>query len=190
MLPLGGADEDLWISEAAVAAALRHAAAAAGLGLRVDAVRVAPARSDEPRGPSRVEVDFAAPGDLPFPRTADRLRDALAAATEDRLGLAVAVMDLRVTALLDAPAPDEAPPHAPDPAPAPADGAGRAALSVPGAARLAPALIDPRRDDWQQIAVAPGYRALDVARAVRAAVPTAVLVTAVDQPPVHPGPPR
>ncbi|MGW7258125.1 nucleopolyhedrovirus P10 family protein [Streptomyces sp. NPDC054834] len=167
-----------------------------------------------PPGPLRLTADFAATADMPLPDTASRLRLVLATAATEGLGLAVTEVDLGVTGLLD----DEEPPAPatvtvtvpPVPARETADAdenrAATAALSVPGVTRLTGALgglgravrIEERQDQDEaalahrhvrvEVAVDAAYRALDVARQVRAAVgdalrdhPTvAVLVTAVD----------
>ncbi|MEU5598985.1 nucleopolyhedrovirus P10 family protein [Streptomyces sp. NPDC020298] len=166
-----------------------------------------------PPGPLRLTADFSATADMPLPDTASRLRLVLATAAAQGLGLAVTEVDLRVTGLLDdeeppAPAPQAVPPV---PARETADPdetrAATAARSVPGVTRLTGALggpsravhIEERQHDAPaeaalahrhvrvEVAVDTAYRALDVARQVRAAVsdalrdhPTvAVLVTAV-----------
>ncbi|MEU6556817.1 nucleopolyhedrovirus P10 family protein [Streptomyces sp. NPDC046915] len=167
-----------------------------------------------PPGPLRLTADFAAAADMPLPDTASRLRLVLAAAATEGLGLAVAEVDLRVTGLLDDEEPSvpatETVPSVPARETADADEtrAAEAALAVPGVTRLTGALgglgravrIEERRAEDEadatlahrhvrvEVAVDAAYRALDVARRVRAAVgdalrdhPTvAVLVTAVD----------
>ncbi|MBO1335203.1 nucleopolyhedrovirus P10 family protein [Streptomyces sp. VRA16 Mangrove soil] len=165
-----------------------------------------------PPGPLRIDAQCEVTADEPLPQTAARLRAALTDAARERLGLVVAEVDLEVTALLDeAPRPQQEPEPGPAPAPAeesaPTGDAGRAAraaLGVAGVARLTGALGGmgravhitetagaatlPRRHVRLELAVASGQRALDVARAVREAVTTAlpdgptvaVLVTDVD----------
>ncbi|WP_430479917.1 hypothetical protein ACQZM9_28335 [Streptomyces sp. P11-1] len=54
-----------------------------------------------PPGPLRIEAEFRAAADRPLPGTAATLRAALVAAAAARLGLEVAEVDLRVTALLE-----------------------------------------------------------------------------------------
>ncbi|MFE0047760.1 hypothetical protein [Streptomyces albireticuli] len=180
--------------------------------------------SGSPPGPLRVTADFAAPADEPLPAVAERLRSALWSAAERELGLVVGAVDLRVTALLEGAADEpegtagatgtaetgrsdrggravEANDDGEEPAPsrsAPSDTPSRAALSVPGVARIAPVLGAPPppatgdvRHVQIQIAVSAGRRPLDVAVAVREAVTAAeqgpvtvsVLVTAVAAPP-------
>ncbi|MEV6616921.1 nucleopolyhedrovirus P10 family protein [Streptomyces sp. NPDC051051] len=220
LLPLGGPRDGAWIAEDAARAVLRRAARELP-GVRLGALRIAVADpgavyepvvpappSALPPGPLRVTAEFAAAASEPLPTTASRLRTALALAAAERLGLVVAEVDLRVTALLDGE--EERPEPGPEPGrpPRPA-GAGRegdearvaeAALSVPGVATLTAVLgravrleerrdvtaALPRRHACVEIAVRADHRALEVARGVRAAVsealtdqPTvAVLVTA------------
>ncbi|SOE14538.1 hypothetical protein SAMN06272775_5482 [Streptomyces sp. 2323.1] len=223
MLPLGGPADGSWITEQAAAGVLRTAAGTPP-GVRLGSLRLSvadPDRAPEPAvpappsalppGPLRIEADFAATGDRPLPMVADQVRAALLEASVRELGLVVAMVDLRVSGLLDE-ASDEAA-GAPPPAPAggpPAEpvteersgatqdgAAGIAAvvLDVAGVARLAPVLGSSRpvrlTDGHAliQLATAPGHRALDVAAAVRQAVAAAppavstvaVLVTAVEQ---------
>ncbi|MEU7643746.1 nucleopolyhedrovirus P10 family protein [Streptomyces huasconensis] len=221
VLPLGGTRDGTWVTEAAVDGVLRHAAQRI-TGVRLGGLRVALADPDAacapavppppsalPPGPLRITADFAAATGLPLPAAADRLRAALGEAAQ-RLGLVVAEVDLRVTALLDegadpmdgrqeAPRPPAAPPPAGD---AEEARAGQAALAVPGVTRLTGALgpavhIEehpardgalPRRHARVELATGREHRALDVALAARAAVgealtdhpSVAVLVTAVD----------
>lgn len=220
LLPLGGAHDGAWISERAAEAVLRRAAEDMR-GVRLDALRIGltdpeeaheaavpPPPSALPPGPLRVTAEFAAPATEPLPATAERLRDLLAAAATDRLGLTVTEVDLRVTALLDEDA-EPAPVRQPEPARA-AEPAGpdeervaTAALMVPGVTQLTGALsglgravhIEERQDEAAlahrhvrvELAVSTDRRAVEVAREVREWVgealadrPTvAVLVTAV-----------
>jgi hypothetical protein len=211
LLPLGGPADGAWLTERAADAVLRRAADAVP-GVRLGALRIALADPDAaarpavpappsalPPGPLRVEAAFGATADQPLPVTADRLRGALLGAAADRLGLMVGAVDLRVTDVLDE-APERTPRPSGEPTPGaeaeePGDGAAVAAAvtAVPGVARLAPALSRQAvRIEGPHIrielAVAPGHRALDVAREVRKAVAAtapppvtvAVLVTAVD----------
>ncbi|WP_416983022.1 nucleopolyhedrovirus P10 family protein [Streptomyces sp. T028] len=221
LLPLGGPRDGAWIAEEAAKGVLRKAVREVP-GVRLGVLRLAPADpadADEPvvppppsglpPGPLRVTADFAAPPSEPLPTTAARLRQALATAATERLGLTVTEVDLRVTDLLDedAPTPDPVPPPATPPAGPPLTGeeavAAEAALSVPGvtgttgalgrAVRLetlenaTPAAL-PHRHARVEIVVHPDHRAVDVAREVRETVsrslpdhPTVtVLVTAVN----------
>ncbi|MEU5210515.1 hypothetical protein [Streptomyces sp. NPDC020742] len=162
-----------------------------------------------PPGPLRIEAEFAAVPDQPLPAVADQVRTALLEASVQQLGLVVAAVDLRVSGLLEAgaapPAPvPPGPPAAPAAVPAagapePLEGAAGIAVvmrEVAGVARPAPVLGGQSRavrltagHALVQLAVAAGYRALDVAHAVRQAVAAApprpstvaVLVTAVDR---------
>ncbi|QLH20961.1 hypothetical protein [Streptomyces sp. Rer75] len=207
LLPLGGPEDGAWLTERAADAVLRRAADAVP-GVRLGALRIALAEPEAavppavpappsalPPGPLRVEAECAATVDRPLPETADRLRGALLGAAAERLGLAVGAVDLRVTDVLEevpGRPPAEEPPRR---ANEPDDGSAVAAAvtAVPGVARLAPVLSHQAvRIEGPhvrvELAVAPGHRALDVARAVRGAVAAtapppatvAVLVTAVD----------
>ncbi|MFD9907398.1 nucleopolyhedrovirus P10 family protein [Streptomyces sp. NPDC059063] len=176
VLPLGGPGDGAWLTESAAAAVLRRAAERV-TGARLLTVRLAladPAAtavevspdayvstvpsppSALPHHPLRISGDVAADATEPLPVAAARLRTVLAAAAADRLGLVVAEVDLRVTALLDgttdgaaagasaAPGavPDAVGPTEPGPEP-PADDedrVARAALAVPGVTRLTGAL--------------------------------------------------
>ncbi|WP_327314158.1 nucleopolyhedrovirus P10 family protein [Streptomyces sp. NBC_01235] len=219
LLPLGGPRDGAWITEAAAEAVLRRAVRDVG-GVRLGALRLGPAdpeggsESVVPAppsalapGPLRVTAECAATASEPLPTAVARLRDALAAAATERLGLVVSEVDLRVTELLD----DE-PGTEPERSAAPVPGgpalvgdeafAAAAALSVPGVTGTSGVLgravrveerqdasaALPRRHARVEITVSADRRTVDVARAVRGTVsetlpdhPTvAVLVTAVD----------
>ncbi|GAA2509087.1 hypothetical protein GCM10010393_47420 [Streptomyces gobitricini] len=200
LLALGDPADGAWIAERAADAVLRHTARQVpGVypgRLRIGLVDAgsAPAPSfpappaSLPPGPLRIEADFAARYGVPLPDIAERLRTALAAASEQRLGMAVSEVDLRVTALLDTPPdpPAATPPPGGEPVPQDDPAAG-AAAAVAGVARLTAVLGPPvhRAPDHVRVelATAPGHRALDVARAVRGAVggelPVTVVVTDV-----------
>ncbi|MEV0257860.1 nucleopolyhedrovirus P10 family protein [Streptomyces sp. NPDC050732] len=231
VLPLGGAADGAWVTESAARDALRQMADRVA-GVRLGTVRVASADPDRayvaavpappsalPPGPLRITGEFAAVAGEPLPAAADRLRAALSEAAADRLGLLVEEVDLKVVALLDEGTelvdegrnPEDVRPEK-DPQPRADDDrdgdearAGRAALAVPGVARLTGVLggavhIEqrpatdtlPRRHVRVELAVELAtdrdHRALDVALAVRAAVGTAlpdhpsvaVLVTEVE----------
>lgn len=169
---------------------------------------VPPPPSALPPGALRLTADFAATASQPLPETASLLRTVLAGAAAERIGLEVAEVDLKVTELLDdgPPAssgepPRETAPSAPAPEGPEAGRVAAVALAVPGVTRLTgtpggPVRLTerpdgaalPRRHVRVDLAVRADHRAVDVARAVRAAVaealpdrPTvAVLVTAVD----------
>ncbi|MGW3012656.1 hypothetical protein ACWC9R_28000 [Streptomyces sp. NPDC001219] len=163
-----------------------------------------------PPGPLRIEAEFAAVADRPLPTLADEVRAALLEASVRELGLVVGVVDLRVGGLLEteeatadtasprSASPGDVPPAAEERTGATQEGAaGIAAVArgVAGVVRLAPVLGGSRPVRLTeghaliQLATAPGYRALDVACAVRRAVAAAppvastvaVLVTAVEQ---------
>ncbi|MCI3935467.1 Asp23/Gls24 family envelope stress response protein [Streptomyces sp. AN091965] len=100
-LPLGEADEDAWIVEAAAARTFR-AAAETLPGVRAGSCRVTPAGpGGAARAPVtvRVEVQVAPSWDLPD--VADRVRHRIADAAADALGLRVAAVDVVITDLLD-----------------------------------------------------------------------------------------
>ncbi|MFH8730686.1 MULTISPECIES: nucleopolyhedrovirus P10 family protein [unclassified Streptomyces] len=212
LVPLGGPRDGCWLAESAARSALRQAVQSVH-GVRLGSLRVELADPDGsyesavpappsalPPGPLRIVAECAAAPDEPLPTAASRLRAALSGAASDGLGLAVAEVDLRVTALLDdGPEAEAAPGHSePDIADggqAKADSdeerAGQAALSVPGVARLTGSLGGlgravhigerpegaatlPRRHVRIELAVSGGRRVLDVARDVRTAVTEAL----------------
>ncbi|MER7201145.1 nucleopolyhedrovirus P10 family protein [Streptomyces sp. CB01635] len=212
LVPLGGPRDGCWLAESAARSALRQAVQSVH-GVRLGSLRVELADPDGsyesavpappsalPPGPLRIVAECAAAPDEPLPTAASRLRAALNGAASDGLGLAVAEVDLRVTALLDdGPETEAAPGHSePDIADggqAKADSdeerAGQAALSVPGVARLTGSLGGlgravhigerpegaatlPRRHVRIELAVSGGRRVLDVARDVRTAVTEAL----------------
>lgn len=203
LLALGGPADGAWIAERAADTVLRRTArqvpgvdpgrlriALADAGSATTPAFPAPPGSVPP-GPLRIEADFATGYGVPLPELAERLRTALATAAARRLGLDVAEVDLRVTALLDAPpdAPDSPPPAPPseEESPSHEDPAAAAAAAVAGVARLTSVLGPPvhRAVDHVRVelATAPDHRALDVALAVRGAVdgelPVTVVVTEV-----------
>ncbi|MFJ4919047.1 hypothetical protein [Streptomyces sp. NPDC088725] len=218
LLPLGEAADGAWLAEQAAAVELRRAMAdvAGGTGVRgavLGRLRIGPGgphTPEEPAVPSppsalppgllHIEAEFAAVSGEPLPVVADRLRTALYVHAEAVLGLRVAQVDLRVTALLagapeaaressepiepyeghvgsaDAASPHAASPHAASPHAASPEGPGaRAVVGVPGVAHLTDTLGEPVHTTTPghvrvELATAPGHRPLDVARAVRAAV--------------------
>jgi hypothetical protein len=191
LLPLGGAADGAWLAERAAEAVLRRSAAevpgvAPGrlrLALVDPDAAAAPAvpapPSALPPGPLRIEADFAAVARDPLPVTAAALRTALFTAAVGLLDLEVAEVDLRVTELLDA-APETLAPAPPTEvrAAAPTDPAGTAASRVPGVAHLTATLgtaVHLAPDHVRiEVATASGHRPLDVVRAVREAVTTAL----------------
>jgi hypothetical protein len=153
LLPLGGARDGAWISEAAAEAVLRRAAEDVR-GVRLGALRIAlrdpedtqeaavpPPPSALAPGPLRITADFAATAAEPLPAVAEGLRALLAAVAAERLGLTVSEVDLEVTDLLDEEA-EPAPVRPPEPAlaaePANPDEERIAAvtLAIPGVTRL------------------------------------------------------
>ncbi|MFE7272789.1 nucleopolyhedrovirus P10 family protein [Streptomyces sp. NPDC057623] len=214
LLPLGTAGDGAWIAERAAEAVLRRAAEDMR-GVRLDALRIGladpedtyeaavpPPPSAVPPGPLRVTADFAATAAEALPVTADRLRALLATAATDLLGLTVADVDLRVTALLGEDAEPEpearpAPVRQPEPAPAAEPGnpdeerIAAVALAVPGVTRLTGTLggasravhIEKRQDGAAlphrhvrvELAVSADHRAVEVAREVRKRVRNALV---------------
>lgn len=209
LLPLGGAHDGAWISERAAAAVLRRAAEVMR-GVRLDALRIGltdpedtqeaavpPPPSALPPGPLRVTADFAATAAEPLPTTADRLRELLAGAAAERLGLTVTELDLRVTALLDEDEDADADAGVEEPAPGrhpertratearnpDEDRIAAVTLAVPGVSGLTGTLggsnravhIEerqggaalPRRHVRVELGVSADHRAVDVAREVR-----------------------
>ncbi|MFI9805497.1 nucleopolyhedrovirus P10 family protein [Streptomyces sp. NPDC052301] len=129
LLPLGGPCDGAWITEGAAGEVLGRAAAEGAPGVRLGALRIAPADPEEgqasvvpappsalPPGALRVTADFAATAAEPLPAVASGLRRVLASAAE-WVGLAVTEVDLRVTDLLEADEPAAAV-RAPRPVPA------------------------------------------------------------------------
>ncbi|MEE1927755.1 hypothetical protein V1J52_06045 [Streptomyces sp. TRM 70351] len=120
LLPLGGADEDAWLAEAAAARAFR-AAAETVPGVRAGDCRVVPLDATAPahrpalpgsrlpRGPVRVRIGVTAPLDLtsPVPKTAEAVRQRVLAAATGQLGLDVGAVDVSVDDLHTVPG-DEA----------------------------------------------------------------------------------
>lgn len=115
LLPLGDGTAGAWLAESAAVFALRHAGDLAP-GVRLERIMLIPTRTDDsggpqtmfpapptalPPGPLRLSASFAACVTHPLPETAATLRVVLLSTARDRLGLAVARADLRVTDLLD-----------------------------------------------------------------------------------------
>jgi hypothetical protein len=210
LLPLGGPKDGTWLAERAADVVLRESAAALP-GIRLGPLRLAlspsatsatpavpPPPSALPPAPLLLTAEFAATATEPFPTAAARLRSCLAEAAEDRLGLVLDAVDLRVTGMLDAFEPvDTGPPPESHESPAAAVGseassaearAATAAAGVRGVARLTGALSGvgravhveeqagsgdaalPAVHVRVELAVRAGHRALDVALAVRHAV--------------------
>ncbi|GHG01381.1 hypothetical protein GCM10018791_10840 [Streptomyces zaomyceticus] len=205
LLPLGTAAEGAWITERTVRDVLGRSAEAVR-GVVPGALRIGPAYPDpaseteaepeaketgasgtgtagtEPAGAGAllVRASFGAVAGRPLPELTEELRAALIAAAEDGIGLVVAAVDLRVTALLDTAPPGPAEPTAPPPgptSPATDDPLALAALGVTGVAGVTDTLGPPVRRSADgvrvEVAVTAGARPLDVARAVRATVTAA-----------------
>lgn len=208
LLPLGGPADGAWIAEGAADFLLRRAVASMP-GVRLGTLRIALADPDRsydpavppppsalPPGPLRISAEFTAsadptvPGIEPLPATAARLRQALATAATERLGLTVTEVDLRVTGLEVEVAPAAVPRDDEHPAAEPTGAdesrVATAALSVPGVTHLTDTLGRPvhieeaRGSDSAlprrhvRVEVAVSGRAIDVARAVRTAVTNAL----------------
>ncbi|MGW5865642.1 nucleopolyhedrovirus P10 family protein [Streptomyces sp. NPDC055239] len=167
VLPLGGPGDGSWLTEACAGGVLRQAADRVS-GVHLGDLRLAltdPSKADVssvpsppsalPPGPLRITAEFAAEPTEPLPEAAARLRAALFAAADERLGLVVDEVDLSVTTLLDegqAPQAPQAPVDVKPDNETPPDGgqattgsgdearAASAALGVPGVRRLTGAL--------------------------------------------------
>ncbi|MFF5494988.1 Asp23/Gls24 family envelope stress response protein [Streptomyces aquilus] len=92
-LPLGEAAEDLWIMEAVAARAVRTAAETVP-GVRAGSCRLLSAGAD---GAVGVRLDIHAPAGVPLPDIAARVRERVWEAVDRELGMAIAVVDIRVT---------------------------------------------------------------------------------------------
>ncbi|WP_328862694.1 Asp23/Gls24 family envelope stress response protein [Streptomyces sp. NBC_00306] len=111
-LPLGGRDEDTWITEAATARTFR-AAAASLTGVHIgdcvirplDAADPGPARW--PRGPVHVRLDAVVARTWDLQDVAARIRERITSAADTELGMDVAVIDVRIADILDPEAGDE-----------------------------------------------------------------------------------
>ncbi|PCG84560.1 hypothetical protein CIB93_18685 [Streptomyces sp. WZ.A104] len=207
LLPLGGPADGAWIVETAAASVLRGAAAVPGTVLGKLRIGSAEEREGEGAPPApanalpsrrlRIEAEFSAVVDRPLPDAAAALREVLITAAAARLGLEIAEVDLRVTALFDEDAPDQVTAAAPAAPLTEADGpVAAAAARAPGVVSLTRALgraVHTARDHVRiEVATAADRRALDVARSVRTAVAAALedrqLVTVVVTDVVEPGP--
>lgn len=113
LLPLGDAADAAWITESAAVAVLLRAVEDLR-GVRTEELRlsqdpddagepaVEPPPSALPPGSLRLTATLSASGAEPFPAAAERLRTALLAAADERLGLRVHAADLEVVGMLDA----------------------------------------------------------------------------------------
>ncbi|MFE0579638.1 Asp23/Gls24 family envelope stress response protein [Streptomyces sp. NPDC058874] len=99
-LPLGEADEDSWIYESVAARTLRTAAEEVP-GVRAASCRITPpgSRTSPARGPVSVRLGITAAYGLDLQATTRAVRESLARAARDRLGLAVADLHVTVTDL-------------------------------------------------------------------------------------------
>ncbi|MBN0043476.1 Asp23/Gls24 family envelope stress response protein [Streptomyces actuosus] len=106
-LPLGEPGEDLWITEAVAARALRAAAETVG-GVRAGSCRIVgplgggPA-GDRAAGAVEIVLDVHTPADAFLPHLADRVRDRVRDTADRELGMAVAAVDIRITDRVDPP---------------------------------------------------------------------------------------
>lgn len=118
-LPLGGHADDDWITEAAAARSLR-AAADSVPGVVAGSCRIVPLRPPAsgrlplpgarlPRGPLRVRIKVAVSPRWTLPGAAALVRERVAAAAGEDLGLHVCAIDVSVIDLLDDPGPDDGP---------------------------------------------------------------------------------
>lgn len=107
-LPLGEADEDLWVLEATAARTLR-AAADAVPGVRAGSCRIAPAGAGGPAGPGRgprrgpvvVRLEVVTPWTADLQALADEIRRRVQAAADLALGMPVAAVDVTITDIAD-----------------------------------------------------------------------------------------
>ncbi|MFF8847450.1 hypothetical protein ACF08N_32865 [Streptomyces sp. NPDC015127] len=190
LVALGGPTDGTWLAESAARSVLVKAAATAVRGVavtRLDVTLADPETAGEPAvppppsalppGPHRLAAEVAVWSGEPLPAVTAALRSALSRAAEDRLGLVVTEVDLRVVSLPDHPL-RPGPVSVPTPAP-PSDAAGEAAASTAGVvcltAELGGSAVQAAGDHVRvEVATADGFRALDVARAVRASVSAAL----------------
>ncbi|XUM02643.1 Asp23/Gls24 family envelope stress response protein [Streptomyces venezuelae ATCC 10712] len=103
-LPLGEVEEDTWIYESVAARALR-AAAEEVPGVRAGSCRITPpgSRTDPGRGPVAVRVTVTVAYGLDLMTASEAVRDRVAQAARERLGLAVSAVDVTVTDLHEPP---------------------------------------------------------------------------------------
>ncbi|MEU5915132.1 Asp23/Gls24 family envelope stress response protein [Streptomyces sp. NPDC047141] len=103
-LPLGEVEEDTWIYESVAARALR-AAAEEVPGVRAGSCRITPpgSRTDPARGPVAVRVAVTVAYGLDLMTVSEAVRDRVAQAARERLGLAVSAVDVTVTDLHEPP---------------------------------------------------------------------------------------
>ncbi|MFD7324551.1 hypothetical protein ACFV9D_26225 [Streptomyces sp. NPDC059875] len=203
LLPLGEAADGAWLTErAARVVLLRAVAAVRGVVPGKLRVGLAEAGGEEPfpvppgglpPGTLAISAEFAAEygaeWSRPLPALAAAVREALFASAERELGLAVVEVDLRVTGLAES---GQAEPDSSAAAPPPGrsasaseDPTALAVLAVDGVAALTDTLGAPLHRApgllRLELAVSPGHRALDVARAARTAAtavaPEATAVT-------------
>ncbi|MGW4050231.1 Asp23/Gls24 family envelope stress response protein [Streptomyces sp. NPDC004779] len=101
-LPLGASDEDSWIYESVAARTLR-AAAEEVPGVRAGSCRITPqgSRLSPGRGPVGVRIAITVEYGRDLRCVTDAVRDGLARAALERLGLAVSAFDVTVTDLHD-----------------------------------------------------------------------------------------
>ncbi|MFJ9939699.1 Asp23/Gls24 family envelope stress response protein [Streptomyces erythrochromogenes] len=106
-LPLGGADEDIWVYESVAARTLR-AAAEEVPGVRAGSCRITPpgGRGEPARGPVTVHLEVTVEYGHDLRATSEAVRRAAFRGAHERLGLTVSALDVTVTDLHD-------PPHRP-----------------------------------------------------------------------------
>ncbi|THA87075.1 Asp23/Gls24 family envelope stress response protein [Streptomyces sp. A0592] len=107
-LPLGGADEDIWVYESVAARILRTAAEEVP-GVRAGSCRIAPpgGRGEPARGPVTVHLEVTAEYGHDLRATSEAVRRAAVRGAHERLGLTVSSLDVTVTDL-------HGPPHRPE----------------------------------------------------------------------------
>ncbi|MGI5351533.1 hypothetical protein ACQEU8_25640 [Streptomyces sp. CA-250714] len=191
-LPLGEAADGAWVTEEAAVAVLDRSVRSVP-GVRLSALRVeltSPRAAVEPAvppppgalppGPLTLTAELASPADRPVPAAADDVRQALLAAAEQELGLALESVDLRVTELVETAAPGPAAGDGPESGRVSdagasgsdteasgsagaahqdaADRVARAVLAVEGVARLAP-VVGPA---LSRVAAGPAVSAVQI----------------------------
>ncbi|WP_338692655.1 Asp23/Gls24 family envelope stress response protein [Streptomyces sp. Q6] len=102
-LPLGEPAEGLWIMEAVAARSIR-AAAETVPGVRAGSCRLPASDGD---GTVRAHLEIHAPARVPLPDVAALVRERVREAADRELGLALTVVDIRVTDIVPAAADEE-----------------------------------------------------------------------------------
>ncbi|MFG2497154.1 Asp23/Gls24 family envelope stress response protein [Streptomyces sp. NPDC048441] len=99
-LPLGEAEDDVWIVEAAAARAFR-AAAETVPGVRAGSCKVETDPPGTPRGPARVRIEVQVPLSWDLPEAAELVRRKVRDAADAELGMRVVSIDVRIADIID-----------------------------------------------------------------------------------------